>query len=199
MNFTELKGLIGLTFRDPQQAARILIAQGWPLSARWMGLVLAISVSAILAYLSAQIFPAPDLGGEMAPVLNLTYTPMALAGMQLVAITLAAGLMSGVGRMFGGRGSFEDALLLTVWIEVMLLLVQVVQVLLSLVVPGVAGMLGIAAIAMFLWLTVQFTKELHGFTSNLKVTLGLFGTALAAGFLLSFIAAAFGLFPEVPQ
>jgi hypothetical protein len=199
MNFDELKGLIGLTYRDPQQAARILLAQGWPVSARWMGLVLAVSVSAILAYLSAQLFPAPELDPEVAPVLNLTYMPLALAGMQIVAVTLAAGLMSGVGRMFGGRGSFEDALLLTVWIEIMLLLVQVVQVILSLFLPGAAGILGIAAIALFLWLTVQFTKELHGFSSSLKVTMGLFGTALAAGFLLSFIAAAFGLFPEVPQ
>ena len=197
MTFDEFKALIGLSFRDPAGAATVLLRQGWPIQARWMALIAAVSISAMLAWLAAALFAAPVQ--EDAQVVLLSQQPLVLAGMQLMAIVLAAGLMSGVGRMFGGQGRFEDALLLTVWIEVLLLVVQVVQLVLSLVLPSVAGLLGIAAMGLFLWLTVQFTKVLHGFRSTPKVAIGLIGTALAAGFILSIIAAAFGILPEMPQ
>ncbi|WP_295044919.1 YIP1 family protein [uncultured Paracoccus sp.] len=195
MNFDDFKALVGLSFTDPQAAARLLMAQGWPVSARWMALIAAVSVSALLAFLAAVVVSSPNPEGTQVVVLSRQ--PLVLAGMQLVAIVFAAGLMSGVGRLFGGHGRFEDALLLTVWIEVLLLLIQVVQLVLSLVLPGVAGLLGLAAIALFLWLTVQFTKALHGFDSTIKVALGLIGTALVAGFALSLIAAALGIMPEI--
>lgn len=195
MNFDDLRTLLGLTFRNPDAAAKALIASDWPMSARWMALLVAVSASAILAWISAQIFPVP--ADEQLPMLSLTAQPMAMAGLQLVAVVLAAGLMAGVGRLFGGHGRFEDALLLSVWIEVVLLILQVAQVVTSVILPPVAGILGIFAIALFLWLTVHFTKALHGFASAAKVLLGLIATAFVAGFALSFLAAAFGLFPEV--
>ena len=99
--------------------------------------------------------------------------------------------------MFGGEGRFEDALLLTIWIEVVLLVVQLGQVVLSFVSPQLAGIVGLAAIVLFLWLTVRFTKTLHGFDSAFKVFLGLIGTAFVVGFALSFLAAAFGLMPDL--
>ncbi|MBU3030436.1 Yip1 family protein [Paracoccus marinaquae] len=196
MSSDDLQALVGLTFRNPEAAAKSLIAAGWPITARWMALLLAVSVSAMLAWISAQMFPLPE--GE-APILSLTAQPMAMAGMQLVAVVLAAALMAGVGRLFGGQGRFEDALLLTVWIEAVLLIVQLAQVLLSVVMPPLAGILGMLAIALFLWLTVQFTKALHGFRSGPKVFLGLVATAFLAGFVLSVLAAAFGLLPEISQ
>lgn len=199
MTFDEFKTLIGLTFRDPASAARALLAAGWPVSARWMGLFLAVTVSALLAWLSSQLFPLPEGTAEVSPVLTMTSQPLVLAGMQLVAVLIAAGLLAGVGRLFGGKGTFEDALLLTVWIEVVLLLVQAVQIAATLVLPGVASILGVVAIALFFWLTVQFAKALHGFTSGVKVFLGVIGTAFAVGFVLSILAASFGLMPQVPQ
>ena len=197
MTFDEFKAMVGLSFRDPQAAAHRLMAQDWPIQARWMALLAAVSVSAVLASLAAMLFSTP--AANEADVVMLGRQPMVLAVMQMGAIVLAAGLMSGVGRMFGGGGRFEDALLLTVWIEVLLLLVQAAQLVLSLVLPGVAGLLGLASIVLFLWLTVQFTKALHGFSSSAKVALGLIGTAFVAGFLLSLIAAALGILPEMPQ
>lgn len=198
MNFDDLKPLLGQTLRDPESAARLLLAAGFPMTVRWMGLLLAVTVSAVLAWLSSRLYPLPD-GQTSIPILALTSQPLVLAGIQLIAVLLAAGLMAGVGRMFGGEGRFEDALLLTVWIEMVLLVVQAVQIVASLALPGLAMILGIAAIALFLYLTVQFTKTLHGFTSGIKVFLGIIGTAFVAGFALSFIAAVLGLMPAIPQ
>ncbi len=197
MTFDDFKTLAGQTLRNPEQAAQWLIDQRWPMQVRWMALVLAVSLSGLLAYASALLFPLPE--GEGAAVFSISRQPLVLAGMQLVAIVLGAGLMAGVGRMFGGHGRFEDALVLTVWIEVMLLIVQLAQIVLSLALPALAGILGIIAVALFLWLTVQFTKALHGFTSGPKVLLVMFGTLLVMGFVLSFFMAALGLMPEMPQ
>lgn len=197
MTFDDFKALVRLTLRNPEQGAQLLMAQGLPMSVRWMALFLAVSVSGLLAYLAAVLFPIPD--AEVPPMYALVQQPLVLAAMQLVAIVVGAGLMTGVGRLFGGFGVFADALLLSVWIEVMLLIVQVGQIVLSLVIPAFSSMLGIVAIAMFLWLTVQFTKALHGFSSGPKVLLGLFATLLAMGFMMSFFAASLGLLPEMPQ
>lgn len=197
MTFDDFKALARRTLSDPEGAARWLIDQRWPMQVRWMALVLAVSLSGLLAYGSTLLFPLPS--DEGAAVFSISRQPLVLAGMQLVAIVLGAGLMAGVGRMFGGHGRFEDALLLTVWIEVMLLVVQVAQIVLSLALPGLAGILGIIAVALFLWLAVQFTKALHGFTSGPKVLLVMFGTLLVMGFVLSFFMAALGLMPEMPQ
>lgn len=194
MTFDDFKGLIGLTFRNPQAAARFLIDSDWPVPARWMALIIAVSMSVILSWLAALMLAQP--GGD-AMTTMMRGSPLVMAGVQMVAIVIAATLMAGVGRMFGGHGRFEDALLLAVWIEALLLIVQVAQLLLVLIIPAAAALLGGLVIALFLWLTVQFTKELHGFQSTLKVLLGLIGAALVAGFLLSFIAAAFGLLPEI--
>jgi len=197
MTRDDFKTLAVQTLRQPEEAARWLIALNLPMPVRWMALVLAVALSGILAFAATAILGAPQ--DDAAPVMAITGQPLVLAATQLVAIVLGAGLMAGVGRMFGGRGRFEDALILTVWIEVMLLMVQLAQIVLSLALPALAGMLGILAVALFLWLTVQFTKALHGFTSGPKVLLVMFGTLLVMGFILSFFMAALGLMPEMPQ
>ena len=197
MTRDDFKTLAVQTLRQPEEAARWLIALNLPMPVRWMALVLAVALSGILAFGATAILGGPQ--DDAAPVMAITGQPLVLAATQLVAIVLGAGLMAGVGRMFGGQGRFEDALILTVWIEVMLLMVQLAQIVLSLALPALAGMLGILAVALFLWLTVQFTKALHGFTSGPKVLLVMFGTLLVMGFILSFFMAALGLMPEMPQ
>lgn len=197
MTFDEFRGLIGLSFRDPVQAAQTLLSQNWPIQARWMALLASVSISAILTSVAAVLFPAPTEAAVETGL--LIQQPMVMAVTQMGAIVLAAGLMSGVGRLFGGRGTFEDALLLTVWIEILLLVVQLAQLAVALILPGMAGLFGIAAIVLFLWLTVQFTKALHGFQNGLKVMLALIGTVFIAGLVLSLFAASLGILPEMPQ
>ncbi|MDM7458518.1 MAG: Yip1 family protein [Paracoccus sp. (in: a-proteobacteria)] len=196
MTSDDLKVMVRLTFRNPEQAAHVLMAQGYPMSVRWMALVLAVSVSGVLAWISMQLYAPPAEDGM--PV-AIGQQPVLLAGMQLGAITIGAWLMTGVGRMFGGHGRFEDALLLVVWIEAILLIVQAAQIVLGLILPGMGGILGILSIALFLWLTVQFVKALHGFSSGPRILLVIFATMLALGFVLSFFAASLGLLPEMPQ
>ena len=198
MTTDDLKTLVGLTLREPEAAARQLIALNLPLSVRWMGVLLSAALSGLLAWLSAQLYPVPE--PEVVQVLSLiTSHPLLVASLHVVPILVTSALMAGVGRMFGGKGSFEDALLLTVWIELVLLMVQTLQVVLTLVIPGVAIILGYVTLGLFFWLTVQFTKALHGFSSGAKVFLGMMGTAFVLATVVLFLAISAGVMPQLPQ
>ncbi|WP_255330050.1 YIP1 family protein [Paracoccus albicereus] len=190
-----------LTLRSPAEAARALIARNLPMNTRWMALIVAVSLSALMNWVLTRML-APEVSPEAAaasPMMTLSSQPLLLAAMQFGAVVTTAALMDGVGRVFGGRGNFADALLLVTWIEVMLLVVQILQVVFLMILPPLAALMGLIALVLFVGLTVIFTKTLHGFESTLKVVFGVLMTAIAAVFVLSFIAAAFGVLPGMPN
>ncbi|TRW95434.1 YIP1 family protein [Paracoccus sp. M683] len=198
MNEFDLKSLVGLTLRSPMTAGRVILAANLPVPARWASAVVIVALAGILAWIALSMLPVPVGDDASVPLAWIGSQPLLRSGLQLLAVVLTAGLMAGVGRMFGGQGWFEDALILTVWVEAMLLIIQLVQVLTLPLAPQLSAMLSFVSIGLFFHLTVQFTKVLHGFHSGWKVLLAMIGTMLVFGFLLSFIAAAFGLLPEVP-
>lgn len=194
MTSDDLKMLAVTTLRDPARAVALLRGLNLPMQTRWMALLAAVSLSALLAWGASVLFPVP----VDTPITRMTAQPLVLAVVQLVAITLSAVLMAGVGRLFGGKGRFADALLLTTWIEVMLLIVQAIQVVLMLLFPAIATLLGLVGIALFFYLLVQFSKALHGFDSAAKVAMVLFATLIFVGFAMATLAGVLGLAPELP-
>ncbi len=202
MNLTYLRSLLGLTLQEPVTAARQIMALQLPMNMRWAFAFLTVSLAAILAWTaSAMMGPLPEMTPDQGPVADYSWIsrqPLLLAGLQLSAIVVASVLMAQVGRMFGGKGSFADALILSTWLEVLLLLVQVVQLILLPIAPGFAALLGGVSLGMFFYLTVQFTKALHGFANGWAVFLVMIATIVFLAFVAGFFAAIFGLYPEVP-
>lgn len=189
----KLGDLVVLTVRDPASALRILQAMGLPMSARWMLLLLSVILSTMLAVLSLMLIPV--VPGD--PVTAILADPMTLAGIQLVAMVASAIFVAQVGRMFGGHGTFPDALLVVAWVELLLVGLQAVQLLMMLLFPATASLMSMLALALFVYLAVAMTKALHGFVSTPKVVLGFVGSLFVLGFVLSLIAASFGIVPEV--
>lgn len=194
MTFYDLVGLARLTFRNPAQAMRVLQSLDLPMAVRWMGLIVVVSLSSILASLAMRIFPILTESSLNLPDLS----PISRAGMQLGGIVLSAWLIAGIGRAFGGRGDFPDALLIVIWLECLMLVVQALQIVIMLIFPLFGSMLGIAALLAMVWLSVQMIKELHGFRNALVVFLGLLGAGLLTLVVLSVLAGALGLMPEIP-
>ena len=114
----------------------------------------------------------------------------AVQGLALTVI-----LIHRVGRAFDGHGTFADALLVVVWLQLLMLALQVLQLIATLVAPPFAGIIGLAGFAVFLWLMTAFIAELHGFRSRARVFLGLVLTGLGTGFVLG-IAIVLILGPE---
>lgn len=199
MNGLNIRSLLGLTLRSPAQAAGQILAADLPIAARWALGALVVTLAAILAAIATSMIPVSGDETQISTYEWVTRQPLILAGLQFCGLVLSAALMSGVGRIFGGEGRFEDALILAVWVEAIALMIQALQILLLPIAPDLSIMLSLAAAGMFFYLTVQFTKVLHGFRSGWKVFFVMLGTMLAMGFLLSFIAAAFGLMPQIPE
>ncbi len=189
-----LGNLAVLTIKEPEQGLRALQGLNLPMGARWMALALAVCLSTLLGGIANILVPMPEAASGLVQLLTV---PFSLSVMQFAALILSAFLMAHVGRMFGGNGTFADALLVTAWIEMLLVAVQAVQLVLVLVFPASVSILSIVAFGLFLYLTVMLTKALHGFNNPFLVILGLIGTMFVVGLALTILAVSFGLMPEI--
>lgn len=144
---------------EPQEAADRLLALR-PATAVVVQAAVLVSVldALILGVLGdgALVMPTPLGGGALVP-------PLGQAAILLVSLFLSAAALQVGGRLLGGTGRFEEALLLVVWLEVMSMGVQAVTLLAALILPPLAGLLGLLGLAILLWCLVHFTRALHGF------------------------------------
>lgn len=186
MNRSDIIALARLSLADPEKGAATVVALNPPLPARWMLMVFAVLSGVVLAYL------LPALGGRLSDAPS----PFMAVALQGGANLLAVGLIARVGRLFGGQGRFEDALLLVGWLQLLMVGAQLVQVLAMIVLPPLAGLVMIAAVALFFWLLTGFICALHGFESRFVVLMGVFGTLFAVAFAVSFVLILLGI--ELP-
>ncbi len=184
--------LIGVSVRDPGAAIAALKGLGVGRRESWLTIFLAASVGAIMSWLLMRTLPGAEAGMD-----RLASQPMGMALLQVGAAALFAALVDRVGRLFGGTGRFDDALLVTAWIEVAMLVVQIPQILISIALPAIGGILSLLSFALYFVLAVQLIRAVHGFRNPLLVALGIVGTVFVAGFALSLLAASLGIMPEV--
>lgn len=178
-----IRVLAGLTFQDPRRAVRALLAEDVPMRARTAGLLLVAVVSALLA--SLQLGTSPQAVDPFSAF--MLASPFRAAVVQWLFLALTVVLIHRVGKAFGGRGSFPDALLIVVWLQLLTLALQLMQLVASLVAPPLAGLIGLVGFVLFLWLMTAFIAELHGFASRGLVFLGMILTAIATGFVLGIV------------
>jgi len=172
-----------LTLRHPRAAARHLIESDPPMQARWLGFGLMAIASAILTHVSFELLAQEDRDGIM---LVLT-SPLETAALQAVVLLATIQMVWWGGRLQGGSGSFPDALLVMVWLQFLMLVVQVIQLVLMVLAPALAVALTLASFVLFLWLLTNFVAELHGFRSLLAVFAGLVFGAVVLAFGLALV------------
>ncbi len=176
---------------DPRPTARRLIALDLPMEARWLAMAATVALSVLMTQIALMALAVPtegEFGGALV-------SPLAAAAVQGATILILAAGIARIGAMAGGQGGFPDALLLVTWAEFVLVILQAVQILVTLLFPFSSFLIGFAGIVLFFWLLTQFTAELHGFQSAPKVFLALLGGFFVAGFLLLILAGAVGLTP----
>ncbi|MCV2873076.1 YIP1 family protein [Defluviimonas sp. WL0050] len=187
--------LVMETLRSPREAARRIIALDPPMEARWIGLLL-VSVLALLeTRLGGLVLPLDD----QPPIFALAADPVLGVPFQVLSQLVIATAIAWIGRIFGGTGSFADALLLIVWLEFMLVLAQAVQLVALVLVPPVGMLIAFVAIGLLIWLLVQFTAALHGFTNLALVVLGMVVSFLVIITILSMVLIMFGVAPPVEK
>ena len=188
--------LMRMTLRDPLGGFRVLKAKPWQPGDRWALIFATAACSAILSWLSGLVLPAPP--GDAGLLAMLTGSPISMASIQVASAAFGAYMLAEVGRIFGGTGRFADALLAIGWIEAVMVALQSLQLVLTVVLPPLGALVGIATLLLAAYLMVALTMAVHGFRNPLLVVMGILGTVMLTSFLLSLLAATLGILPGAP-
>lgn len=197
MDWGTLFGMALQTVPEPRKVARIVFAFPGSRQALWLILALLLVSMTFLAVLSSVLFPVDhaELGTalsdeDMAPVV---ISPIATGAVQAFSAFVTAVAIYRVGRLFGGTGDFDQALLTVIWLHFVILLMQAGIVLLGLFAPGLALILTFLSFVMTFWLLSHFVAEMHGFRSAGSVFAGIMMVLLVIAVVLSFLLALFGV------
>ncbi|WOI57047.1 Yip1 family protein [Palleronia sp. LCG004] len=174
------------TVRAPRPTFARLRALDLDRGTLWQALLLVVVVSILLAEL-ANMFLLATIAQDADPVLMLS--PFAFGAMQLVVLIISVLLIDKVGRAFKGTGDLGDAILAVTWLQFVMVCLQILQGILLIVIPPLAGIVMILGLILFFWLLTNFVAELHGFDSLGRVfgmiLFVLMGVALGLSFLLT--------------
>jgi len=175
------RALAIMSVRKPAEAARILMAMGFPTGVLWNALVLVAVGNTLLFALSNQILEGPSPLPDVFSV-PLVYFAIVAGGLALTALSLWW-----VGTKMGGKGSLADILVLITWMQMLRLLVQVVVLALVFVTPLLSALLVLAAGLIGVYMLVHFVDQAHRFNSPGKAILVLIVSLLAIVVGLSII------------
>jgi hypothetical protein len=182
------------TVTNPREGATTVLSFAPTREALWLMFALVVVTSLIMGEVMSLMIGLPADGPLTGP---MQQSPLMLGLIQGALLFLSIHAIHRIGRAFGGTGSLEESALLIIWLQFILLCVQVLQIAAMVVLPPVAGLITILAIALFFWLLTNFIAVLHGFQSLGMV----FVTTLLAAFgllvLLSMVLSMLGL--AVPQ
>ncbi len=166
--------MIADTITNPRDVARHLIAINPPIAVRWQAFVLLTILATVLPMTAFWI------GGGEARAEVINSNPLMLTAVQFGFNIVTVLLMQGVGQWAGGKGAFADALLVMVWLQTMLLVLQLAQCVAIIALPFLLLPIMAVSIVLLFWLLSNFTAELHGFKSAWRV----FGVILGLMFLV---------------
>ena len=176
------------TLRDPREGARMVLALDLTRRQRWDLLLLTVVFSAILAKISVLLSATDE-----ADVGLFAASPFTLGLVQLVLMLFAVFTVHYFGRRMGGTGDFDGAIVIVAWLQFIMICLQLGQLLLLLVAPVLALLLGLAGLVLFFWMLTQFIMELHGFKSATAVFMGVFLSMFALAVLLSVLIGVSGV------
>jgi hypothetical protein len=187
MRLSELLPLVRDSLADPRAAYRRLAALELDRATLWQAMI-ATSIVAVVLFAAGDYLAG--LRGERS-WLPFLPGPVALAFISFASQALAANLLLWGGRMVGGTGRLEGALITTVWTQFVNAVLVVVQMILMLLLPPLAGVVGLASVVAFFWVLSGFTAEMHGFRSIGRtlagIIIGLLGVSLALVVVLTVI------------
>ncbi len=179
------------TLFNPREGAVAVLNFAPPREALWLMLALVIVISTLLGEVVALVVGISADAPASGPMMTTSPTILGLLQGGFLFVMIHA--IHRIGRAFGGRGQFEEAMLLVIWLQFMFILIQLVQVAALVVLPGLAAIITIAALGLFFWLLTNFIAVLHGFTSLGMVFAMTLVSLVGIIFAMSLVLALLGL------
>jgi hypothetical protein len=176
----------------PRTAARQVLGLGLSEGPLLQAAVLVTCVGMLLGGLAVRLSP-----GAVDPVsAAVIRNPLIGAAAQLAIMAVIVVLTVRIGRLFGGQGGVWEALALVVWLDVVMVLIQGVQLVLLLLVPPLAAILAVATLFWAVWAYANFVAELHGFRNPVVVLGAVVVTAIVLFFSTAMLLEILGLTPQ---
>ncbi len=185
LNLATVSALVRLSLTRPREAAERILGLNVPDDARWLGFVIVVVLSVLIGQASVLLMGEDGFQGGM--LFMAMFQTMILLGM-VVAV-------QGIGRALGGTGTFPDTLLLIAWLQFVMLVFQLIQIVALVIIPPLFGLITIGALVFFMWMLTNFIMALHGFTSAMKVLVGIIFSFFGMAFVLALLLGLFGLAP----
>ncbi len=172
------------TFREPREAASTLLSMGVPKQVLWPTFALLVVLSVILIYL---------IGPPTGPNGVAIVSPFGLTMSSAVAGAASVFLVWKIGELMGGKGGFDETLLLTVFLQAMIFAGQLIELALVFVIPPLADIYYLALIVFMFWLNLNFIAVLHGFGSLWRALGVLIIASIGVAFVLIFAMSLAGI------
>ncbi|MFW5654417.1 MAG: YIP1 family protein [Roseicyclus sp.] len=178
------------TVTNPREGAATVLSFAPTRQALWLMFALVVVASLMMGEIMGLMLNMPTDGPLTGP---MQQSPLMLGLIQAALLYVSIHAIHRIGRVFGGTGRLEEAALLIIWLQFILLCVQVVQIAAMVVLPPLAGLVTILAIALFFWLLTNFIAVLHGFQSLGMVFVMTLLAAFGLLVLLSLVLSMLGL------
>ena len=169
--------LLLFTLREPRAAANLLMDQNLPREVIWPSMMLVAVVSSVLYAIQSLLEPA---GAG-----SLVLTPVGVALFSVFSMVAIATSIQLIGSAFGGAGGFWNALILITFMQAVLISLQILQSAVSILTTAFSGLFMMVGLGVTLWLLINFTAALHGYSSLSKA----FGVVVLAFFATGFVLA----------
>jgi hypothetical protein len=190
-----IPALMRQSLSDPRAAARRLVGLDLPADALWQGLVLVVVLSAIAARISATLIGSASGSAQDVVLPDFITSPLLMSFVQGAILVVMVFAVHWVGRAMGGMGRFEDSLAAVVWLQFLLVCLQVVQTVAGVLSPALSSLIGLAGVVLFFWLLTQFVLVVHGFQSAamvfVMIVVSLLGITFAVSMVLTLLGIAF--------
>jgi len=168
------------TLTEPRAAGARVIAMGWPPQILWLtlGLIavaMSLAVSGIL-----QAAPLPE--GEMGEMLRLNpayRAPLLFALMQWGQAVISVFVLTWIGRAFGGEARVEDMLAVTIWLQLVAVVLGIGVVVITVLLPPIGAFALLAFVAWSIFIMLAMIDAAHRF-DNFAKALGVFVVAIVA-------------------
>ena len=184
MNLPDPKSLAIATLKDPAEVARTLLGLNVPREALWAALGLLAVFNALFYMLNAFLVPSP--------LYEVIGSPLRYFVLTVATIVLFVLAFHRVGRMFGGKASLNDSLVLVVWHQSLYLLAQVVVLFVSFLSPLLGLLLLLATIIVGVFVLLHFINQAHRLNSIPQAVLVLLGMVVAIIIGLSIVLIVIG-------
>ncbi|WP_170375388.1 Yip1 family protein [Ruegeria atlantica] len=158
MNFSTLGNIAVLTLVNPAEAARHLLSFRVGREVLWLAFCLAVVLNGLVQFGIEYLVPSPE--GLNVPAPEPIFMSL-IRSAALMMFSIAAFLF--VGRLLGGRASFDEIMTLTVWLQFLQSAAMFVTLVLAIFVPVLMVLFLFATALVSLYVTLHFLNEAHKF------------------------------------